>query len=121
MNLSELKSQLTALGKRERFSVRSVAQPEMRPDDVTVIEPEEAGGGWTVYYTEKGSVFNKRHFETESAACEYALAIATRPEPPVDASAEAFNTRARALAAEREGRFRERLAAQRDEDKRSDD
>jgi hypothetical protein len=121
MTISELKSQLAALGKRDRFSVRSVAQPEMRPDDVTVVEPEDTGSGWTVYYTERGSVFSKQHFETESAACEYALGIATRPEPSVTASTEADNARARVLAAERERRFRERLAAQRGEDKRSDD
>lgn len=121
MNISELKSQLTALGKRERFSVRNVAQPEMRPDDITVIEPEATGGGWTVYYAERGSVFDKQHFETEDAACEYALGIATEPEPPVDASAEPFNAKARALAAERERQFRENLAAQRGENNRLGD
>lgn len=120
MNISELESQLAAIGKGEEFSVRSVAQPEMLPDDVVVVEPEETGGGWTVYYTERGSVFDKKHFDTESAACEYALGIATRPTPPAVAITEADMARARVLAAERERRFRERLAAQRDEDERSD-
>lgn len=60
--------------------------------------------------------------ETESAACEYALGIATRPEPPMAPPlTEADYARARDVAAQRVRRFHERLAAQRDEDKRSDD
>ena len=121
MNIAELKSQLVALGKSEEFSVRGVAQPEMLPDDVVVVEPEDTGGGWTVYYTERGSIFNKKHFETESAACDYALGIATPPDHAVVASTEADSARARVLAAEREQRFRERLAARRGEDNRSEE
>jgi hypothetical protein len=120
VTISELAAQLVTLGKREQFSLRSVAQPDMLPNDVTVVEPEKTGSGWTVYYTERGSIINKQHFETESAACEYALGIATRPDPPVAPSTDADRARARVLAAERERRFREYLATQRREDKPSD-
>jgi hypothetical protein len=116
VTIAELMNRLSELGVREKFSLRNVAQPEMRPDDVTVVEPEADGVGWTVYYTERGEVFDKQHFETESAACEYALGIATRPKPPKIVLSQADQTRAKILAEERERQFRERLAAGHNDD-----
>lgn len=110
MTISELRDRLSALGVKEQFSVRNVAQPEMRPDNVTVVEPEADRDGWTVYFTERGEVFDKQHFETESAACEYALEIATRPEPPKVVLSQAEKIRAESLAEELRRQFRERLA-----------
>lgn len=110
MTITELMNRLRELGVREQFSVRNVAQPEMRPNDVTVVEPEADGDGWTVYYTERGEVSDKQHFETESAACEYALGIATRPEPPKVVLSQADKIRAESLAEELRRQFRERLA-----------
>ena len=112
MNITDLRNRLNALGVEEQFSVRNVAQPEMRPDNVTVVEPEADGDGWTVYYTERGEVFDKQHFETENAACEYALGIATRPKPPKVVLSQADKIRAENLAEERRRQFRERLAGE---------
>jgi hypothetical protein len=110
MNIKELRDRLSALGMEGQFSVRDVAQPEMRPDNVTVVEPESDGDGWTAYFAERGEVFHKQHFETESAACEYALGIATRPKPPKAVLSQADKVRAESLAEERRRQFRERLA-----------
>jgi hypothetical protein len=110
MTIAELMNRLSQLGVSEQFSVRNVAQPEMRPNDVTVVEPEADGHGWTVYYTERGEVFDKQHFETESAACEYAMGIATRPEPPKVVLSQADEIRAESLAEELRRQFRERPA-----------
>jgi hypothetical protein len=110
MTITELKDRLSELGVREQFSVRNVAQPEMRPNGITVVEPEADGDGWTVYYSERGEVFDKQHFGTESAACEYALEIATRPEPTKVVLSQADKVRAESLAEELRRQFRERLA-----------
>ena len=110
MTITELRDRLSSLGVEGQYSVRNVAQPEMRPDNVTVVEPEADGDGWTVYFAERGEVFHKQHFETESAACEYALGIATRPKPPKVVLSQADKIRAESLAEERRRQFRERLA-----------
>lgn len=110
MTITELRNRLSALGVEQQFSIRHVAQPEMRPDNVTVVEPEADGDGWTVYFTERGEVFDKQHFETESTACEYALGIATRPKPPKVVLSQADKIRAESLAEEQRRQFRERLA-----------
>lgn len=109
MTITELMNRLSELGVGEQFSVRNVAQPEMRPNDVTVVEPEADGDGWTVYYAERGEVSDKQHFETEGAACEYALGIATRPEPPKVVLSQADKIKAESLAEELRRQFRERL------------
>ncbi len=110
MNTAELVYRLRELGVPDQFSVRNVAQPQMRPNDVTVVEPEAGGDGWTVYYAERGGVFDKRHFENESAACEYALGIATRPAPPKVVLSQADEIRAEELARELRRQFDERMA-----------
>jgi hypothetical protein len=59
-----------------------LVEEDFRPDsysleggdqDNTLCIEALRGGGWIVYYTERGSRFDMREFNEESAACEYFL------------------------------------------------
>jgi hypothetical protein len=105
-NLDWLRGSLEKLGRADRYSIRNVNQDDVRPDDVTVLEPEKEIKGWCIYYTDKGQVYDKIHFETEAEAIEAVYKHATRPVPPLHKSAEKEREEAKQLALERERKFR---------------
>ena len=82
MNTRELRDRLAAIGKTSRSAIRDAPKPGRLPNDVTVLEPEENGIGWRVFYTEKGNTYNSRHFDSEDEACAFVDADANRTDSP---------------------------------------
>jgi hypothetical protein len=109
MNTRELRDKLTEIGKSVRYSIREAPKPGQLPNDVTVLEPEADGNGWRVFYTEKGNIYNPRHFDSEEEACAFILADATRPESPGEPLSPERLARAEQLRDEDERQYREAL------------
>lgn len=76
MKTNELRERLEQLGVGDEYSIRDAPEPAKLPQDVTILEPRSDGDGWTVYYTERGTVNQQRYFDTEDAACAAAYAQA---------------------------------------------
>jgi len=53
------------------------------PSNVTVIEPtRDARGPWTVFFTERGQIFDQHFFATEDEACRFVLERDIYSTPP---------------------------------------
>lgn len=81
MNISQLKSKIKAQLKKDKYPVLLI-----HPWDLLKFRPasyfefklpcasfclEEINNKWEVYYTERGSKFNIKEFDSETEACEY--------------------------------------------------
>ena len=82
MNVDELWAELGARGARNQFALNSTPRTGSGlPNDAVVVEPVE-DGRWTVYYTERGGIFDQRFFDSEDDACRYALTQVVHPQGP---------------------------------------
>lgn len=85
------------------------------PNNVTVIEPtRDVRGPWTVYFTEKGQIFDQHFFASEDEACRFVLErdIYSTP-PPMRKDTETPEERGirRRKAQERDDEYRADLRA----------
>lgn len=111
MNTNELRDKLAEIGKSFRYSIRDAPKPGRLPDDVTVLEPEENGVGWRVFYSEKGNIYSPQHFDSEDEACAFVFAHATRADPPSRPMSAERLARAEELRDEDERAYRSALIA----------
>jgi hypothetical protein len=82
MNRAELKETLD----REGVSPAAYCFDCGLPNDVFVLSQEPLGR-WSVYYSERGSKFSEKFFDSEDAACRHLLQTllrfpSTRQRPP---------------------------------------
>lgn len=110
MNVRELRKALRELGVYQDFSVSEEFESGTGlPNGKTILEREKDRRGWTVFYTERGRVFDRHHFDSEKDATLYVYSIATRSQPEkVKMSDEAFH-RAKRIQDQQEQRYRAAL------------
>lgn len=83
MNVTELLRAIDQSKKRLHFSIRSIPQPHLLPDDAVIMEPSvEEPDKWVVYYADRRQTWNHQIFDNEEAACGYVYAILAKPESP---------------------------------------
>ena len=75
MDRQQLAEAITAADEDDWFVIRDEPNLESMPDNVTVMEPEADGSGWTVFFVERLEKVNPEHFDTEEAACDYMYSL----------------------------------------------
>jgi len=76
VNVAELAHIVAESDQSTGFSIRSVAAPDLLPNDVYVLEPSvDHPGKWVVYYTERGQVSPLGLFDDEESACARAYGL----------------------------------------------
>lgn len=112
MKVEELQKLLKEMGVYADFSVSDQIEPtDGLPNGKTVLQRESDGVGWTVFYTERGQIFDRLHFDSEDEATSHVYRIATRDNPEVFRLSPEEQARAKRIADVQEEQYREALRA----------